>query len=331
MHEQFLNELKIAIKDVIAPSELSKVILIIGAVANDYDLTKKSRELSVYNPFPEEAKMFLVAKTIGGMAQGSAEQYYRVLLEFFKYVQKPIDKVTANDIRTYLYLVQKDRGICNRTLKGRRTIVHSFFEWLAAEDYIIKNPARAVDNIKFSSEPREPLDAMELELVRAACTNSRDRALVEFFYSTACRVSEAVRVNVDDIDFVNGELTVLGKGNKYRTVYLNAKSKLAISTYLNERGTSVDGSLFCSERNPRKRLQKRAIEDRIKIIGERAELNRPLFPHLIRHTSATDGLNRGMDLTGVQKLLGHSNINTTLIYSHVDENRVKSDFMRTMI
>lgn len=328
MHEQFLNEIKVAIKDIVPSNELSKLINIIGAIANDYDLSKKSRELMVYEPFPEEAKMFLVAKTIGGMAQGSTEQYYRVLSEFFKYVQKPINQVKANDIRTYLYLVQKDRGISNRTLEGRRTIIHSFFEWLAAEDYIPKNPARAVDIIRYSSEPREPLNAMELEMVRASCVSMRDKALVEFFYSTACRVSEAVSVNVEDIDFNKGELVVLGKGNKYRTVYLNARCILAITSYLKDRGPSVDGSLFCSERNPKKRLQKRAIEDRIKIIGKRAGLNRPLFPHLIRHTFATDGLNKGMDLTEVQQVLGHSNINTTLTYSKVSSEKTKSNFMK---
>lgn len=330
MHEQFLNEIKIAIKDVVSQDQLPRIMMIIGAVINDYDMTKQTRELMVYEPFPEEAKMFLVAKTIGGMAQGSTEQYYRVLYEFFQYVHKPIDQVRSNDIRTYLYLVQKDRGICNRTLKGRRTIVHSFFEWLAAEDYIPKNPARAVDNIKFCSEPREPLTAMELEMVRTACASTRDRALVEFFYSTACRVSEAVSVDVADIDFTKGELVVLGKGSKYRTVYLNAKSILAITTYLNDRGPSSDGSLFCSERRPHKRIQKRAIEDRIKTIGERAGLNRSLFPHLIRHTFATDGLNKGMDLTEVQQVLGHANINTTLTYSKVNASKTKNNFMKYM-
>lgn len=331
MHEQFMNAITVILDDYITGEKARELITKIAVVANDYEITKRTTEIAVVEDIPQEMKAYLVTKKIEGMADGSLDQYRMALEEMFRYIQKPVNQIKTNDVRTYLYMVQKDRGISNRTLENRRSMISAFLEWCANEEYIQKNPTRQIKPIKFSSDPREPLSGIEMEMLRNACETLRDRAMIEFFYSTGCRVSEMVNMDLADVDFGRKEVVLFGKGSKYRTVYMNPKCEIALKRYLDARGEKhEDDALFTSERAPYQRMQKRGIETRIKKLGELAGISRNVFPHLIRHTAATDGLNRGMDITEVQRILGHSNINTTLIYSKVDADRTKSDFMRNM-
>ena len=167
--------------------------------------------------------------------------------------------------------------------------------------------------------------------MRDNCGSLRDLAIIDMLASTGMRVGELVHLNIEDVDFERKEVVLFGKGSKYRTAYMNPRCEMALKRYLNARGENhEDNALFTAERAPYQRMQKRGIETRIRRLGEMAELSRNVFPHLIRHTAATDGLNRGLDITEVQRILGHSNINTTLIYSKVDDAKTKSDFMRNM-
>ena len=137
-------------------------------------------------------------------------------------------------------------------------------------------------------------------------------------------------VKKTDIDFYKGEAIVLGKGNKHRTTYLNARCKLLLKQYFTIRDDDSE-YLFVSERKPHKSLKKEAIERVVRIIGERSELDRPLTPHLFRHTLATLMLQRGTPITEVQKILGHVNINTTMIYAKVSDEDVKASHMKYAI
>lgn len=230
----------------------------------------------------------------------------------------------------YLYNTQENRGISNRTLDGRRAAIHAFFEWAAGEGYVDKNPCRSIKNIKYERIQKKPLTDMELERIRQVCKTIREKAMVEFLYSTGARVTEACTVKKTDVDFHKGEVVVLGKGNKHRTTYLNARSKLLLKQYLASRDDDSE-YLFVSERKPHGALKKEAIERIIKLIGERAELDRPLTPHLFRHTLATLMLQRGTPITEVQKILGHVNINTTMIYAKVADEDVKASHMKYAI
>lgn len=251
------------------------------------------------------------------------------MISFSQSIKKAED-ITANDIRVYLYNAQESRGLSNRTLDSRRTAIHAFFEWAANEGYIGKNPCRVIKNIKYERIEKQPLTDMELERIRQVCETVRERAIVEFLYSTGARITEACTVKISDIDFHKGEVVVLGKGNKHRTTYLNARSKLLLKQYIASRNDETE-YLFVSERKPHGALKKEAIERIIKLIGERAELDRPLTPHLFRHTLATLMLQRGTPITEVQKILGHVNINTTMIYAKVADEDVKASHMKYAI
>lgn len=264
------------------------------------------------------------------MSKKTLELYNLYLDDFFFTVNKKAEDITANDIRVYLYNAQESRGLSNRTLDSRRTVIHAFFEWAANEGYIGKNPCRVIKNIKYERIEKQPLTDMELERIRQACETVRERALVEFLYSTGARVTEVCGVKKTDIDFYKGEVVVLGKGNKHRTTYLNARCKLLLKQYFAIRDDESE-YLFVSERKPHKVLKKEAIERIVRIIGERSELDRPLTPHLFRHTLATLMLQRGTPITEVQKILGHVNINTTMIYAKVSDEDVKVSHMKYAI
>ncbi len=202
--------------------------------------------------------------------------------------------------------------------------IKSFYSWLEGADLITKSPARAIPSIKTPKRVRKPLSHEELEKVRIACKTERERALVEFFYSTGCRLDEVYKLNRDDISWRNESCMVIGKGDKEREVYLNGKSKVHLQKYLVSRKDD-NPALFVSERAPHRRLGRRMIEKTFSQLGIRAGINRPVFPHLIRHTTATNALNSGASLTAVQKMLGHENPGTTQIYAELNTTEIRAE------
>lgn len=333
MKEIFTSEL-MAKLSVIIPSDLLRdVQTIIELHLDNYEITQRNTEVVLYEDLtPKWYQAYIVSQKIEGMSDNSIRQYMLYLKNFFAWMQdtrKPVEEITPNDIRVYLYTLQKTRNISNRTLDGRRSVLHAFFEWGANEGYLGKNPCRAIKVIKYERRERQPLSAIEMEQLRKACKTIREKAMVEFFYSTGCRVTELVRLNKEDVDFERNEVMLFGKGNKHRKSYISARAKLALIDYLKERKGDSE-ALFTSERAPYEGLKKPAVEKIIREIGERSEITRRVFPHLIRHTTATDCLNRGMDVTEVQELLGHADVATTMIYAKRNSESVKFKHQKYM-
>lgn len=184
------------------------------------------------------------------------------------------------------------------------------------------NPCRAIKVIKYERKEREGLTAIELEKVRMAYKNVREKALVEFLYGTGARVTEACTIKISDVDFEKGEVWLFGKGSKHRKSYIKAKCALYLSEYLNSRDDKSE-YLFVSERKPHNSLKKEAIERVIRNLGKRSDIGRELFPHLFRHTVATDMLQKSIPVTDVQRMLGHVSVNTTMVYAKVKNEDVK--------
>lgn len=155
--------------------------------------------------------------------------------------------------------------------------------------------------------------------------------MIEFMYSTGCRVSELINVKITDVDFARSEVTLFGKGEKYRQSYLNAKTKLALRTYLQQRNDDSPYLFVKRKHCDNMQLSKSAIELIVKKLGETAGLTRNVFPHLIRHTTATLGLQRGMEITEIQKMLGHVNIETTMVYAKTSKDAVKSSHHKYIV
>lgn len=331
MREKFVNGFMTKLYGEIPEEYLETIRNKLALYVNDFDISQRETAVVKYTGYlPDFYKTYIVSRKIEGLSKKTLELYNLYLDDFFFTVNKNAEDITANDIRVYLYNAQESRGLSNRTLDSRRTAIHAFFEWAANEGYIGKNPCRAIKNIKYERVEKKPLTDMELERIRQVCETVREKAMIEFLYSTGARVTEACAVKKQDVDFQNGEVIVLGKGNKHRKVYLNARSKLLLGQYLASRNDDSE-YLFVSERKPHNVLKKEAIERIIRLIGERAELDRPLTPHLFRHTLATHLLQRGTPITEVQKILGHVNINTTTIYAKVADEDVKASHMKYAI
>lgn len=329
--ENFAKEFMVKLDGKISESDMATILQELQIFASGYDIQKKETSLTTYEPqIPECYKAYMVSKKIEGLSKETLKTYDLYLKDFLLYIRKPVREITANDIRIYLFSYQRKNGVSNRTMDGRRLVINTFLEWCRTERYIDWNPCSQIRPIKYESKPREPLTGIELELVRDACRTYREKAIIEVFYSTGCRVSEMVNLSKSDVDFVKGEVKLFGKGAKHRISYINARAEVALKKYLFSR-RDENPALFVSDRNPHDRLKKTAIEKVVREIGERSGIGRRVFPHLIRHTTATDALERGMNIAEVQKILGHEKMDTTMIYAKVCQENVKHDHRRYIV
>ncbi|GFI51808.1 tyrosine recombinase XerC [Muribaculaceae bacterium] len=168
---------------------------------------------------------------------------------------------------------------------------------------------------------KETISDEQLETLRDSCSELRDLAMIDFLVSTGVRVGELVNINISDINFNERQCVVLGKGNKERTVYFNARAKVHLQNYLATR-TDSDAALFVSLSRPNNRLTISGVENRLRELGRAAKVGR-IHPHKFRRTLATMAIDKGMPIEQVQRLLGHCKIDTTLHYAMVNQNNVK--------
>ena len=238
------------------------------------------------------------------------------------YVNKDVTTISDDDVYQFLYNYKHQRPVSNAYLNQLRLIYNGFFKWLIKKRIRITNPVDAIDLIKCQRKVKKPLTAEEVERLRSACESERDLAIIECLYSTAVRASELLQLDRDDISFDRDDIIVLGKGNKERITYLNAKSHIHLQNYLSMR-TDDNPALFVSSKAPHERLTRRGLEDLINRIAASANVEK-VHPHRFRRTSATDLLNAGMPIEQVQNLLGHKNINTTMQYAMVNTANVKN-------
>lgn len=328
MATDFSRELMVKLNGKISNDDLKTVIAELQMVENGYDIRKKETSIVEYNPIiPECYKMYMISKGIQGLSRETLNTYRIYLEDFLLSISKSLLDITTNDIRVYLYKYQKNHNVCNRTLDGRRLVLNTFFDWLTKEGFIESNPCSLIGPIKFEEKPREPLTDIEMELIRDACVTLRDKAMIETLYSTGCRVSELSRLNKDDIDFRKGEVQLFGKGSKHRISYINAKMEVSLKKYLASRADD-EPSLFVTIRRPYRRLKKEGIEKVVRDIGVRSNIGRPVFPHLLRHSISSSLLKKGMNVAELQKMLGHSKLDTTMIYAKVSDMSVAYDHKR---
>ena len=225
-------------------------------------------------------------------------------------------------MRTYLSQYQAESNASKVTIDNIRRNLSSFFSWLEDENYILKSPVRRIHKIKATLCVKDTFTDEELEKMRDATYCIRDLAIIDLLASTGMRVGELVTLNRDDINFIERECIVLGKGDKERTVYFDARTKIHLKAYLDSRNDDCE-SLFVSIRNPKRRLQIGGIEILIRKLGKSLGIKKA-HPHKFRRTLATGAIDKGMPIEQVQHLLGHRRIDTTLMYAMVKESNVKA-------
>lgn len=324
MYEQFKHLIIAELSKNFSVDQLRKISECLDLAAKNFDVVKKETQIVPYGQeTPKAVEIYIASKKIEGLSEKSLYLYLIVLKDFFRFAAKPPEKVSANDIRIYLYQYQKEHGISNRTLDTRRTVLCSFFNWMAAEEYISKNPAIHITPIKYERKHKKSMTQMDLEKVRMACETKREKAIVELLYSTGCRVSELCNLNITDVNFETKEVTLFGKGSKHRTSYINARAEVALKEYLQSR-SDESPALIVHDTKPHIRMKKSGIERVIRMIMARTTgVGTHVTPHVFRHTTATIALDRGMSIVDVSRLLGHKNLGTTMEYITANAQSVK--------
>ena len=276
----------------------------------------------------EFLKMFLDAKKIEGCSERTI-QYYAVTVEhLFKQTDTEVRKITTEEIRAYLADYQKINGCSNVTIDNIRRNISSFFSWLEEEDYILKSPMRRIHKIKTKKVVKNVITDEGIEKLRDNCKEIRDLAMIDLLYSTGIRVGELVNLNIDDIDLEGRECVVYGKGDKERKVYFDAKAKVHLKEYILSRNDQ-NSALFVTLDSPHDRLKISGVEIRLRQLGRSLELDR-IHPHKFRRTMATRAIDKGMPIEQVQRILGHSQIDTTMQYAMVNQSNVKSSHQKYM-
>ena len=266
-------------------------------------------------------KAFITAKRIDGCSEKTLTYYSKTIETMLNGVGKLPQQITTDDLRKYLTDYQTQRRSSKVTIDNIRRILSSFFSWLEDEDFIVKSPVRRIHKVKTAKIIKETYTDEALELMRDHCSTVRDLAIIDLLASSGMRVGEMVTLNREDINFNERECVVFGKGNKERLVYFDARTKIHLQNYLDERADS-NPALFVTLKVPHERLMIGGVETMLRELGRRLNLNK-VHPHKFRRTLATSAIDKGMPIEQVQQLLGHQKIDTTMHYAMVKQQNVK--------
>jgi len=314
------EDIMIKMSDVLDKELLDKLAITLDIVLYDYDVVKKSRELMLRdNSNQIVLKNYLGEKHLQGKSKATIKHYNHILEKLLMTIEKPVNEITTNDVRYHLAKLQTENELSLVTLNNIRAIYSSFFGWCETEQIIEDNPMKKIKPFKAPKKQIKPLSEIDIEKMCDACTTTRDRALIEFLYSTGCRVSECAAFNIDDIDFKTKKASVTGKGNKERTVYISDRTMYWLEKYLVQR-TDNDIALWIGKKG---RLTKSGIEFIVKSLGKSAGLPN-VHPHQFRHALATDLIKKNAPVQIVKQILGHEDLSTTMIYVDIQEDEIES-------
>ena len=264
---------------------------------------------------------FISSKKIEGCSDRTMDYYEDIIQRLISNLKKPIKDICTDDIRLYLSNYKELSNCSEVTIDNLRRVFSSFFGWLEDEDYILKSPVRRIHKVKTAKTIKETFSDENIETIRDGCDNIRNLTIVEFLSSTGVRVGELVNLDKNDLNLEDRSCIVIGKGNKQREVYFDAKTKLHLIKYLESR-IDENEALFVSSKYPFQRLTIAGIEQILRKMGKKLDSIK-IYPHKFRRTLATMAIDKGMPIEQVQKLLGHVKIETTMHYAMVNQKNVK--------
>ena len=269
-----------------------------------------------------------------GLSKNTVDGYYRDLVAFFEYVKKTYKKIEKKDIKNYIMYISKDKN--SKTVNRHIVSIRNYFKYLSRNGLISDNPCDDIAGLKMPKTVPHVLNEDEInKLLDIKCENVldyRNKAMLELMYSSGLRVSELLSLEVNDIDFEMNAVRCFGKGSKERIVPLDDIATIALKNYINVyRNTLLKNKssnlLFLNAHG--NSLSRQGFFKILKEIALEKGINKELSPHTIRHSFATHLINHGADLRSVQTLLGHENIKTTQIYTHISNNYVKEKYNET--
>ena len=302
--------------------QVMRLQAVLGKVLMKYKIAEDDNNTAVESTNEQMVTKFIEAKRIEGCSEKTLVYYRKTIDTMLVAVGKEVVHIITEDLRSYLTRYQESKQLSRVTVDNVRRILSSFFSWLEDEDYILKSPVRRIHKVKTAVNIKETYSDEALESMRDNCEEPRDLAMIDMLASTGMRVGELVLLNRMDINFNERECVVLGKGNKERVVYFDARTKIHLQNYLDSR-TDNNEALFVTLRFPYSRLTINGIETRLRELGKKLGMKK-VHPHKFRRTLATMAIDKGMPIEQLQKLLGHKRIDTTLHYAMVKQSNVKA-------
>ena len=328
MRDRIISNVLIKMGSRIKKKELQFLENVLVEEFQDIQVKKECTDVAKYNDSLGKLKdMFLATLIVENKSNRTIEQYNLHLTQFVNYFTgKDAKDIDATGIRSFLYAYKKNRGISNLSLNNKRSAISSFFSWLVDEEYIDKDPTRKIKKIKVTKKKKKAFTADEMERMRIACTDIRDRALIEMLACTGCRVSELSNISLNDVDFLRKKVRIVGKGDKERTVFISDTAMIYLNRYLETRQDN-NIALFVSKRFPYDRLRKDGIERVVRDLGRMCNVY--AHPHKFRRTLCTNLIMRGMPLQNVAILMGHADINMTAnVYYDASDWAIEYEYIR---
>ena len=329
MNEIFRSELISEMQGILDNEQISYLGDTLMKMFTHFNVEQKSTEVGFCdNSNANLKKRFIASLRLEGKSEQTLDQYSLAIDMLYADIDKDVTIMTTNDIRYHLAIYQSTRKVSKRTVDNKRRNLSAYFSWLAREEFIDKNPMIRIAKIKTEKTVKLPFTDNDIEKLQDAVqyTNNplRNRAIIEFLLTTGCRVSELLNLDINNVNFIKNECIVLGKGNKQRKVYISDKAMYHINEYLKTRKVNSD-ILFVNKNG--KRMSKQAVEKILKVIAKYAGVSN-VHPHRFRRTFATNALNKGMPVQHLQRILGHTSLDTTMIYCCVDEDEIKLEHKR---
>lgn len=269
MNEQLINEIQRKMLPYLNNEQLMQLRSVLSETLKGAMISYDGNEQKVDKR--DAVAAFINAKHIEGCSEKTLRYYQKTIKTMLADVGKSANQITTDDLRKYLTDYQMQRKSSKVTIDNIRRILSSFFSWLEDEDFILKSPVRRIHKVKTAKVVKDTYTDEALELMRDSCTNTRDLAIIDLLASSGMRVGEMVMLNREDIDFNERECVVVGKGNKERLVYFDARTKIHLQNYLNER-MDTNPALFVSLKVPHERLMIGGVETRLRELGETFEL-----------------------------------------------------------
>lgn len=284
--------------------------------------------------FVEEFLDYLIVER--GLSKNTISAYRTDLYKYADYLNQKkkkshLSEVSRDDIRDYM-MFQKDKGLSGNSVSRNLVAIKVFHRFCLREKYIKEDITSVLDSPKLWKHLPEALSLSEVEeiLKKPNVRNwmgLRDRAALELMYATGLRVSEIVNLNIENINLDVGFVRCVGKGSKERIVPIGRQSQAALDRYIKKSRTKLAksesvNSLFLSRLG--KKISRQSFWKMIKKYARLAGIKKDIMPHTLRHSFATHLLEGGADLRVVQEMLGHADITTTQIYTHIDKERLKS-------
>jgi site-specific recombinase XerD len=313
--ENVMNQIIAASGPNLTSSQINAIKHQLNYTLSKYTIEENEENTSIIEAQQENARilrMFIDAKRIEGRSDTTLYNYAKELTKLFLSLNKLYKYITSKDIREYMAW-RKDTGkLSTSSIANMRQYMMSFFKWAFNEELITKNPMDRIGVVKVDQHVIQVLSEEEQEIIRCACSNERDRAIIDLLSGSGMRVSELCGLNRTDIDLDKKECKVLGKGSKERICFLTGRCKVHLEWYLRTRKDD-NPALFVTLKQPYNRITKNGIEYILRTIAKKSAIPTiRLYPHKYRSTLITDMINSGCDPTIVQNISGHSNLSTTM-------------------